>query len=436
MKKLFFLLSVLIIFLSTSCTTEDDCEVMVQEIYASMNYMSVYNVTEYSADVSANIYISSNEPQIIKMYLYGGGGIEPIQAFEYVTTGSEFQITETLQGLSPFHAYELRFFLNDYLDVGDSFYFKEFATLNNPSVDFTNLPINDMVFVQSTGFVYATIPSSYGQNGNSVAIINPETQEITFLPVGPEPTVIRTNNTEDYLYVSCGTQVYQINVNSNSVNVLFNVALDSDWPLVIEDMAIYPNQNIVAVSLMTTGGASNFEAVVIYDNGIQRPDIIGDDFSENDAHTITFIGTNLWGYNNKSTAFELSLYDLYSQGIEEMDEYQNVISGFYLTLTSYGDYLFTEKGHIVEVAGEEIEQAITINGEFSGKDMTIDQENELIIYLKNDDNSILRYDLNNYTLFDEFEIQDKEGDLEQVVCTGESSYVLSTDENELIFLNL
>ena len=303
----------------------------------------------------------------------------------------------------------------------------------NVSISSEGLPVNDIIFIKSTGFAYATIPSYYGSNGNSIAIINPQTKDINFLPIGPEPSVLKTDINEEYLYVVCGLTVYQVTLSTNDIKEMLTVNINSYEPLNIEDIAIYPNNSeIIAVSVVED--SHYFEALIIYDNGVQRNDIVGDAFTDNDAHSITFSGTDLWGYNNRSTGYDLTKYDVYSNGLSEEESYGNMINGFDITLTPYDGKLFTEKGHIIDVENGDPKQIVHIDADLSEEDMTIDQEEGLIIYIEERETTILRYDINNYTLKDRIEIQDIEGDIEHIICTGKSSYLISTDENEVIFV--
>ena len=305
----------------------------------------------------------------------------------------------------------------------------------NVSISSEGLPVNDIIFIKSTGFAYATIPSYYGSNGNSIAIINPQTKDINFLPIGPEPSVLKTDINEEYLYVVCGLTVYQVTLSTNDIKEMLTVNINSYEPLNIEDIAIYPNNSeIIAVSVVED--SHYFEALIIYDNGVQRNDIVGDAFTDNDAHSITFSGTDLWGYNNRSTGYDLTKYDVYSNGLSEEESYGNMINGFDITLTPYDGKLFTEKGHIIDVENGDPKQIVHIDADLSDEDMTIDQEEGLIIYIEERQTTILRYDINNYTLKDRIEIQDIEGDIEHIVCTGKSSYLIITDENEVIFVQI
>ena len=65
-----------------------------------------------------------------------------------------------------------------------------------------NLPANDLVWDAKAQLIYASLPSSYGSNGNSIAVINPLTGKITaYHFVGSEPTQLALSADSSYLYV-------------------------------------------------------------------------------------------------------------------------------------------------------------------------------------------------------------------------------------------
>jgi len=65
-----------------------------------------------------------------------------------------------------------------------------------------NVPANDLVWDSKAQLIYASLPSSYGTNGNSIAVINPVSGKITaYHFVGSEPTQLALSSDSSYLYV-------------------------------------------------------------------------------------------------------------------------------------------------------------------------------------------------------------------------------------------
>ncbi len=64
-----------------------------------------------------------------------------------------------------------------------------------------DLPANDLVWDPYAQRIYASIPSSYGVNGNTIAVINPTTGAITgYYYAGSEPTMLALTSDSQYLY--------------------------------------------------------------------------------------------------------------------------------------------------------------------------------------------------------------------------------------------
>lgn len=65
-----------------------------------------------------------------------------------------------------------------------------------------DLPANDIVWDPYAQLIYASLPSSYGPNGNSVAVINPATGKVTgYYFAGSEPHQLALSADSQYLYV-------------------------------------------------------------------------------------------------------------------------------------------------------------------------------------------------------------------------------------------
>ena len=65
------------------------------------------------------------------------------------------------------------------------------------------LAVNDLVYSSSTGKLYASVPSTAGSNGNSIATIDPSTgivSNATF--IGSEPTKLALSDDGHSLYAS------------------------------------------------------------------------------------------------------------------------------------------------------------------------------------------------------------------------------------------
>jgi trimeric autotransporter adhesin len=65
-----------------------------------------------------------------------------------------------------------------------------------------NIPANDLVWDPKAQRIYASLPSSFGTNGNSIAVINPANGKVTgYYFVGSEPNQLALSADSSYLYV-------------------------------------------------------------------------------------------------------------------------------------------------------------------------------------------------------------------------------------------
>jgi hypothetical protein len=65
-----------------------------------------------------------------------------------------------------------------------------------------NIPANDLVWDPKAQRIYASLPSSFGTNGNSIAVIDPANGKITgYYFVGSEPNQLALSADSSYLYV-------------------------------------------------------------------------------------------------------------------------------------------------------------------------------------------------------------------------------------------
>jgi hypothetical protein len=65
-----------------------------------------------------------------------------------------------------------------------------------------DLPANDIVWDPFAQRIYASLPSSYGTNGNTIAVINPTTARVTgYFFAGSEPNQLALSADSSYLYV-------------------------------------------------------------------------------------------------------------------------------------------------------------------------------------------------------------------------------------------
>lgn len=166
------------------------------------------------------------------------------------------------------------------------------------TVTILDLPANDMVWDPFAQLIYASIPSSYGVNGNSIAVINPTTGAVTaFHFAGSEPTKLALSADAKYLYVGLNGE------GSVQRLALPNFTLDINIPLgtptsglqVANDIEVSPgSSHTIAVAVGPTGCCGSSALEFFTDMTKLASSVTSTGFSQ----TAFASATLLYGYDN------------------------------------------------------------------------------------------------------------------------------------------
>lgn len=163
------------------------------------------------------------------------------------------------------------------------------------------LPTNDILFAPIQKRIYASVPSSIFNYGNSICCINPDLGTIEkSIWVGSEPDKIAISSDEKYLYVSFSQipQIKKINLITNKIEqeVFFtNEESSSVVGYGANDIAVMPNRaNTYVVIRKNTTTIPNYEGVVIMDGNKRRTNIVSG-YDESKSLLFTADSTHIWG---------------------------------------------------------------------------------------------------------------------------------------------
>jgi hypothetical protein len=138
------------------------------------------------------------------------------------------------------------------------------------------LTTNDVVYSQSTGKLYASVPSAVGIGGNSIVTLDPVTG-VAEAPVfvGSEPRKLALSDDGHSLWMSLegAAAVRRFDVVSHALGTQFSVGTDTFFgTLSLSDLAVAPgNPDLVAVARNFRGISPPEAGVAVFDNGVQRP---------------------------------------------------------------------------------------------------------------------------------------------------------------------
>jgi hypothetical protein len=123
------------------------------------------------------------------------------------------------------------------------------------TVTVLDLPANDLVWDPFAQRLYGSMPSSYGANGNSIAVINPSTGAVTgYFFAGSEPTKLALDSTSKYLYVGLNGagSIQRLDLPAFTPDIEIPLGA-SNGPNVAEAVAVSPtNSQTIAVALGST----------------------------------------------------------------------------------------------------------------------------------------------------------------------------------------
>ena len=166
------------------------------------------------------------------------------------------------------------------------------------------LGTNDLVYIQATQKLYASVPSSEGSTGNSIAEIDPVTGSISHrVFVGSEPTVLAAAADGQTLYAGLegASAIRRYNITTHTAGQQFPIGRDDFLgPFSFSDIAVSPgNPSVVAVARRNLCCTPRQEGVAVFDNGVQRPQT-GPDHSSGSDFLAFASPSILYGSNDNS----------------------------------------------------------------------------------------------------------------------------------------
>ena len=176
------------------------------------------------------------------------------------------------------------------------------------TVTVLDLPANDIVWDPFAQLIYASMPSSYGPNGNSIAVINPSTGAVTgYFYAGSEPTKLALDSTSKFLYVGLNGDgsIQRLDLPGFTDDIVINLGSTTDGPNLAEAIAVSPtNSHTIAVALgepsccSSVGPLEFFTDSTKLANSVATPAINQLSFAS---------GTTLYGYYPNDTLSQVTV---------------------------------------------------------------------------------------------------------------------------------
>lgn len=207
-----------------------------------------------------------------------------------------------------------------------------------------------LVASPTDGLLYASIPSSEGAKGNSIATIDPVTATVlTTTYVGSEPGPLALSDDGSTLWVGLGgaNAVRRFDTSSRTAGAQFATTVAP------QSLAAVPGSPDSVMVLEDQ--VSN--RLGVYDNGVRRP--IAMRPSGQTAVVATYSPNLFFSYNGYSTGFYLTKLCVNASGVFE-SSVQQVFGGFDIPIVFSGGVLYGGDGRALDVHSN------TLLGTYSG----------------------------------------------------------------------
>jgi hypothetical protein len=247
---------------------------------------------------------------------------------------------------------------------------------------------SDLVLNPADSAIYASVPSVFGANGNSIAKINPQSGAVgPFVFIGSEPDKLAMADDGHTLYANLdgASAVRRYDTVTQTPGLQFSTGISAPT-----DMEVMPGSpQTVAISLGNPG-------VGIYDDGVKRPNTGQGNFYA--IGPIEFNGPSIiYGYDSFSSGFELVKFSVNASGVSSVGQINNLIVGFINSLEFSNGLLYSGFGR---VADPELNR---LNGTFTGMPsfgtgIAVDEGLGKVFFVSNPNSSVVLsvYDLNTF----------------------------------------
>ena len=305
------------------------------------------------------------------------------------------------------------------------------------NVNIVNVITNDLVYDSNTDRIYVSLPSSNGSNGNSIGIINPDTNILeNTVFIGSEPTVLAISDDGQYIYsgFSGSSTVRKFEVSTQTPGIQFTLGSDSSTgSFYVEDLEVMPGQvNTIAVSRRNNGFTPRHEGVAIYDNGVMRNNTTANHTGSN---RIEFTSENaLIGYNNETTEFGIRRMSINSSGVTVVDVTKSVLSGFEVDFIYYNDRMYATNGTIVDTTN-----SLFVIGTFSDVNgpSVFDVNTNFVCYASYDFSGNItfkRFNPDTFLLEDSLPISDAFGNVKSIITCGAGCYAFNSSDYKVVII--
>jgi hypothetical protein len=296
------------------------------------------------------------------------------------------------------------------------------------------LATKDLIYDPLRQVIYASVPSSAGANGNSIAVIDPATGAATsYLFVGSEPGKLALSDDAQYLYVGLdgAAAVRRVNLATMTADITITLGSDSFFgPYYPEDIEVLPGApTSIAVSLRYVTSSPRHAGVAVYDDGVRRTNMTP---GHTGSNVIAFGATadRLYGYNNETTEFGFRRMTIDANGVSILESTQNVISGFGVDIAYAGGVVYATSGAAIDPETRSLLGTFTFSSFFNfAAALAPDAANQRVYFLTMGSGSwqIEGFDTATFTSVGVATIEDNSSSATSLIRWGTDGLAFRTD---------
>jgi uncharacterized protein (TIGR03437 family) len=232
-----------------------------------------------------------------------------------------------------------------------------------------NLPANSLAWDPNSQKFYLSLPSADGPNGNAVQVLDPVAGNLGANAfVGSEPDLLSVSANGQYLYVGLNgsSTVQRMTLPNLGLDIKIPLGSSSDGAYYAGGLQASPTADgtVAIVRYASTVSPAEEGGVQIYDNAIQRPNVICGFIQigctgNTGAWLFDSIQWNadasvLFGANNEDTGFDFYTVPVTASGFGTVTDYPGLAGGFSNSIhfDRVTGYVYDDNGSIIDpVAG-------------------------------------------------------------------------------------
>jgi hypothetical protein len=298
------------------------------------------------------------------------------------------------------------------------------------------LTANDVVYSQTTGKLYLSVPSAAGANGNSITTLDP-VSGVAEAPVfiGSEPRKLALADDGHTLYASLegAAAIRRFDVVSHALGAPFSIGFDNFYgTLSLSDLAVAPgNPDLVAVSRNYRGVSPPEAGVAVFDNGVQRPTTTPGHSAASDSLSFSASPGTLYGGG-------------FSSGLNTMTVNSSGVSVTSTTSFGVGNTIRFDNGLVYSSSGQVVNPTTgTLVGSFSAAGavaFTTDSSVGRAYFLSGSQSSpnysltLKAFDVNTFNPVGTLTIPGVNGNVSRLVRWGSNGLAFCTDGGQLFLI--